>query len=169
MKHRLFTLGSLVSLVLCLATAVMWVRSYWIGEIWAIAIPLWKQPSPRAKLVHIIEIATSRGWYAIDFAEGTAGRGERDIILDHFSSATEEGVTLRIEDPLTLVASRAYSLLLPAVVFAVPPALWLAFRRGRDRWNGFRCRICSYNLTGNTSGVCPECGTPVAGNVEAKA
>ena len=24
------------------------------------------------------------------------------------------------------------------------------------------CRACSYNLTGNTSGVCPECGTATA-------
>jgi hypothetical protein len=24
------------------------------------------------------------------------------------------------------------------------------------------CQSCGYNLTGNTSGVCPECGTPVA-------
>jgi hypothetical protein len=23
------------------------------------------------------------------------------------------------------------------------------------------CDICDYDLTGNTSGVCPECGTPV--------
>jgi hypothetical protein len=23
------------------------------------------------------------------------------------------------------------------------------------------CPICEYNLAGNTSGVCPECGTPV--------
>jgi len=23
------------------------------------------------------------------------------------------------------------------------------------------CRQCSYNLTGNVSGVCPECGTPI--------
>lgn len=25
-----------------------------------------------------------------------------------------------------------------------------------------RCRSCGYNLTGNTSGVCPECGAAVA-------
>jgi|GEM_PF-4982840 len=24
------------------------------------------------------------------------------------------------------------------------------------------CVVCSYNLTGNESGVCPECGTPIA-------
>jgi hypothetical protein len=35
---------------------------------------------------------------------------------------------------------------------------WLrAFRRIR----GGRCRACSYDLTGNTSGTCPECGSPV--------
>ena len=30
-------------------------------------------------------------------------------------------------------------------------------RRSRRRQN--RCEICGYSLTGNTSGVCPECGT----------
>jgi uncharacterized paraquat-inducible protein A len=25
-----------------------------------------------------------------------------------------------------------------------------------------RCRQCRYILTGNTSGICPECGTPVS-------
>ncbi len=25
------------------------------------------------------------------------------------------------------------------------------------------CQQCGYNLTGNTSGVCPECGTPAPG------
>jgi hypothetical protein len=23
------------------------------------------------------------------------------------------------------------------------------------------CRVCGYNLTGNVSGICPECGSPV--------
>jgi hypothetical protein len=29
------------------------------------------------------------------------------------------------------------------------------------------CRSCGYNLTGNTSGVCPECGTPTVARVKA--
>lgn len=29
------------------------------------------------------------------------------------------------------------------------------------RWRGV-CEKCEYNLTGNISGKCPECGTPVA-------
>lgn len=28
------------------------------------------------------------------------------------------------------------------------------------------CRTCSYNLTANTSGVCPECGTPIPRGLE---
>jgi hypothetical protein len=41
-------------------------------------------------------------------------------------------------------------------------------RRRLARRGGF-CEICGYNLTGNTSGVCPECGTPVPGKSGATA
>ncbi len=42
-----------------------------------------------------------------------------------------------------------------------PAAIVLRFLI-RPRWRRLRhrCIHCSYNLTGNTSGVCPECGTP---------
>ena len=50
-------------------------------------------------------------------------------------------------------------------VTAVLPAAWLGIRLSnlasqlaRERQN--RCRSCGYNLTGNVSGICPECGTP---------
>ena len=35
------------------------------------------------------------------------------------------------------------------------------FRKERIRRLVGHCRKCSYNLTGNTSGVCPECGTSI--------
>jgi len=58
----------------------------------------------------------------------------------------------------------------PAVVIGVP--LWLLFLlvaapTGRLWWVDRRrvqpgkCRQCGYDLTGNQSGVCPECGTRV--------
>ncbi len=31
------------------------------------------------------------------------------------------------------------------------------------------CRVCEYDLTGNVSGRCPECGTPIAAGTEAAA
>ena len=51
-----------------------------------------------------------------------------------------------------------------AACFATVPAAWLFgfSRRQRHRATG-RCTACGYNLTGNISGICPECGTPVTG------
>ena len=54
-------------------------------------------------------------------------------------------------------------LLLPVLLFGSYPLL--AFLRGplrryRRRRNGL-CLKCGYDLTGNVSGVCPECGTEV--------
>ena len=39
------------------------------------------------------------------------------------------------------------------------------YRRDRraTRFNRGDCLHCGYSLTGNVSGVCPECGSPVAG------
>ena len=48
-------------------------------------------------------------------------------------------------------------------VSAPLPALWLIWtrRRRRGKNNRMLCTHCGYNLTGNTSGVCPECGTAI--------
>jgi hypothetical protein len=50
--------------------------------------------------------------------------------------------------------------LLPVAVFGIYPAI-NGFRRLRRRGKSGLCRNCNYDLTGNTSGVCPECGTPL--------
>lgn len=47
---------------------------------------------------------------------------------------------------------------------AIFPAIGISrFHREEDRWIAERagrfCCACGYNLTGNTSGICPECGT----------
>jgi hypothetical protein len=44
----------------------------------------------------------------------------------------------------------------PLLASSVRPALWLR-RRLRTRRPG-TCLACGYDLTGNVSGVCPECG-----------
>jgi hypothetical protein len=56
-----------------------------------------------------------------------------------------------------------------SLLFAILPLLRMAAfirsmkgqRRYRFRAANKLCQTCSYNLMGNTSGVCPECGTPV--------
>ena len=52
--------------------------------------------------------------------------------------------------------------LLALELFAIPLfwfLVWLHFWRRRHR-PGY-CSACGYNLLGNTSGTCPECGKPV--------
>jgi hypothetical protein len=45
----------------------------------------------------------------------------------------------------------------PLVVAAIPTAiLWCLDRRPLEG----HCRKCGYDLTGNVTGVCPECGKP---------
>jgi hypothetical protein len=46
------------------------------------------------------------------------------------------------------------------LVALLPPTLWLWHRDRRRPRPGY-CRRCDYDLTGNVSGVCPECGTPI--------
>jgi hypothetical protein len=40
-------------------------------------------------------------------------------------------------------------------------AAWMIHWQHRKRIMQGHCQACGYNLTGNTSGVCPECGTPI--------
>jgi hypothetical protein len=44
-------------------------------------------------------------------------------------------------------------------------AAWTTMRLVRRRWDPRlregHCRMCGYELTGNESGVCPECGAPM--------
>jgi hypothetical protein len=66
------------------------------------------------------------------------------------------------------------SLSLHPSFFLLLPLIWLwvrlaeAWARRRERLKGC-CPTCHYDLTGNSSGVCPECGTAVSEGVEAKA
>jgi hypothetical protein len=49
---------------------------------------------------------------------------------------------------------------IPFLLVAIPTAfLW---HRDRRRILPGHCQRCGYNLTGNVSGTCPECNTPVA-------
>lgn len=60
-----------------------------------------------------------------------------------------------------------FPLLLPTVIIAMSWLAWpfvsAALRRRRRRTHGL-CVHCAYDLTGNESGACPECGSPVEGD-----
>jgi hypothetical protein len=56
---------------------------------------------------------------------------------------------------------------IPFYIAAIPTAflwrheLWRAYNRLLRRHPPGHCQSCGYNLSGNVSGTCPECGAPV--------
>lgn len=62
-------------------------------------------------------------------------------------------------NPLLLSADFAAGVGLVIALAALEAALHRRF--DRRAWPG-HCTACGYNLAGNTSGTCPECGTPTA-------
>ena len=50
---------------------------------------------------------------------------------------------------------------MPLLALAIPTAILWYWSFGRVRTGA--CVSCGYNLTGNVSGICPECGTEIAG------
>ena len=59
------------------------------------------------------------------------------------------------------------ALLIPFWAVALPALgasvwAWLAYRRRRNHDRPGHCRACGYDLKGNVSGVCPECGAAAA-------
>jgi hypothetical protein len=69
-------------------------------------------------------------------------------------------------DPALMEAkfSLALPYWVPFLFFAIlPGARWFLWRRTRRcRLAIGKCKKCGYNLTGNISGICPECGTAIA-------
>ena len=54
------------------------------------------------------------------------------------------------------------------ILALILPLLWMSRRIVKRVLRHRRdvCHRCGYNLTGNTSGVCPECGKPILKNSE---
>jgi hypothetical protein len=45
------------------------------------------------------------------------------------------------------------------LIFVAGPTAFLWYRERRRRFPSGHCQLCGYNLKGNQSGVCPECGS----------
>lgn len=103
-------------------------------------------------------------WELPTDASSTSSRRWRNSFVDvgvgiyaRPSSPTDyrRTVNAMISSDIPLVASL---LLLLYPIFAL---LRGPFRRWNRRRHG-RCMDCDYDLTGNTTGICPECGAPIS-------
>lgn len=160
MPRRLFNFAASTSLLICLAMMVLWARSYWRDDVfhWRTDHRGVRVSSACGRLAVIIEVEGQLWSDSYGYTEGHDPEQEKQFWPMNFS-----GFAWRSD---CNVVGSYQSVLMPhaAIVIglAIAPAVWLFVVRrhvGRSRMNV--CRCCGYTLTGNISGVCPECGTKI--------
>jgi hypothetical protein len=172
MKRRLFNILAAVSLMVCVTMAVLWVRSYYISELFAWN---WRQKSVFAE--------TGGGQFRFEFtyvADPALSYQPPLGFQYHFDKVDgplEEGMRMPGSEQhfrglgFWIVSGERwgdmhYAIFMPAWFASVistllPMATLTRFVCGRKIPNVSVCLTCGYNLTGNVSGVCSECGTVV--------
>lgn len=168
MKRRLFTAGSVLSLVLCVGTLALWGRSYFVvddvfGWTW------WHGGgvlSIRGRLLCSQMTAPSPGGIAT-----VTGVHWSTNSLKPSASLPQPGGSLywpggrigfgTIRSPRLIDRQVWVPHVVIAALLAIPPVGWL-IRRRRSRFGEGRCRTCGYDLRASAD-RCPECGTPIPG------
>ena len=186
-----FNILAAVSLVMGMMTVVLWTRSYFVADTLE-----WSDGSmdPVIRLSEL-GVASARGgiaawsryreWRGV-FA-GWIPTGRRSAwtqkrkdfsspVYDPYFTPSAKPMISKYGLQLVLANKgdefeHVYSIAVPypllATLLAIPCVLTIRRLLSSRRHPG-HCLVCSYNLTGNTSGICPECGMPVKSPVETK-
>jgi hypothetical protein len=170
-RRRLFAFAAAVSLVLFLATTVLWVRG---NRRWTGLIFRWQGLD--------LSIASNHGRFLVDnlpeILNFHVARQRMVRLLQSRDAA--KGRLVRYEDAIShnrtlvaigSVADPAYLRIavpcwLTEMFLLILPVAWLLFVYRQRMRCPDGCITCGYNLTGNISGVCPECGTPIRSKFE---
>jgi hypothetical protein len=184
MKRRLLNLLTALSLLLCVAVVVLWVRSYLVADLitWRSGEPVGAQgwydassaggglrlqcqwhafegtPAPAGVRVEY-QMQWPEGWWREDPAAvtGAAGSwwwGRRGFAFERTRQRRPASYGLVSVQRRLFVAAPHW---LPAIAAALAPALWLARTVRKSRRSGNLCPTCAYDLRA-TPARCPECG-----------
>ena len=162
-RRYIFNTLTVVSLLLMLGTVWLWVDSYWYVTEIMIPIPdVLEFESMNGKLsVHAPAISTDLSMVGLE-ANLDASRVPH-LQKDEFDR-TLNWSSLGFENMTTIFATQIY--VIPhwflVLVFAIVPAIWLFKRNKRRKLGPNTCPSCGYDLTGNETGECPECGACTA-------
>ena len=183
MTRRLFNILTAVTLLLCVALCVVWVRSYWSCVVVNRSKPgdsvTGRICRGRVVILRVVEKTLTDAPGAIWIAPGVTPIMTEPKVQWRVRSGdprrfTKELDNLALNQDWSLASFSASSYTSPNItarawaiplwapmlaLVAVPSARFLMHRiRGRLARAG-QCPSCGYNLTGNVSGVCPECGS----------
>lgn len=166
MIRRLFTAASVVSLLLCAATVVLWVRSGFVGDEVRCAHPLWiaavASENRNASLTWVVANPND----PFRFDRSPIGYHSVQLVPDDPTRPWNwRAVGFRYESFATSTLHQ-HTLVIPfwAIVLCwlILPDAWL-IHRVRTRTRSGCCKSCGYDLRASNN-LCPECGTPIQQN-----
>jgi hypothetical protein len=160
MRPKLFTFIATLSLLLCVAASVLWVRSYRVSDIYCnYRAGRYRQVvSSRGQL----QLAwgptsypdattwTSRPWPYIGVGTGPVPTLDWQFLGFMSFTGTTNGVPRRFSE----LFAPDWSF---AMLFGTLPAVWAVLRLRARRFAAGRCPACGYDLRA-TPNRCPECG-----------
>jgi hypothetical protein len=156
MTRRLLHLVTLLSLLLCLGVLALWARSYWVhDQLQVCAVDHWLILHSTSGVIFVFDnhFIDSQPFRLVWMRQPQlAGPALPDVMRSMVRFGYDGSLPSSADKVLTFPhwAAAALFALLPSARF---------YRRLRRREDG-RCKKCGYDLTGNLSGVCPECGNP---------
>ena len=171
MRRRLLHILTALSLLLCVAAVVLWVRSYWRGD--CVSVTTYRPPRGIAEWF----VRSNDGvlYFARNDYDANHGSDPRPLTWDsHEANPIFAHPAVQARQPhfvlgpfslgganLSTVTHVAFTVphWFPAALAAVAPTAWLArSARARRRRHGGLCVRCGYDLRA-TPERCPECGT----------
>lgn len=169
--HRLFTVASVLSLLICVAVLGLWARSderrdevrfHWYGSAYAVAsesgrVGIDNRPQVDEFLgrrEQAIEEAGAASMASRDFGDGPRPEMARWVQANERAAA----LISRGPPPARRYAIPYWTIF---VVGLMIPAIWAwRWHRRSLRIAAGRCSECGYDLRAS-KGRCPECGTPI--------
>jgi hypothetical protein len=165
-----------MSMLLFVATMLLWVWSHWRGDDFSYlsgspSLPnesyFLQSAEGAVTFTRFVRTAPSLKTYTSNSLNtGSSSRHWRGGVRRYSPPANRLGFAV---DSRTGPYGVQHDLVVPYYAVVVALAVWpmiissRQFKRWRQKPAG-HCLMCSYDLKGNESGICPECGTSVAGN-----
>jgi hypothetical protein len=169
MKRRLLSLLTALSLLLCVAACVLWVRSYWAtdGFTWMVHRGACDLRSSPGRLAFLRAASIDEAQYPFATAEIPTGYHRGPPTSGPAFAAPAWSVAGFSHTAVDVFAMRVHEFTVPhwfvaAAAAALPCSRAAAFalrvRRRRNAREKHACPSCGYDLRA-TPDRCPECGT----------
>jgi hypothetical protein len=163
MRRHLFTILSAVSLLLCVMTAVLWVRSYWVADKIQINRPAWREVATYKGRLYLAGSPNSTYSFPMFATDAVTASSrsydvpDHDLLLLRWGGRGSDGSWARFTRGYSFIGVPLWVVVILTAIF---PVVGMRQRYYRDANVGL-CAMCGYDLRA-TPDRCPECGAGTA-------